>query len=126
MRRPSLSGDDFHPVLKPRHDNSHPSGVEAIEVTALCSFTIGNALKYVIRAWDSGKFREDLAKSRWYLRHVPPGMPTRPHWRAQAKLTEMVAADDNPLRALLLRFISAGNTEMAAAIIDAELGPEES
>jgi len=41
--------------------------VEAIEITEHFNFTLGNALKYIIRADHKGKPIEDLEKARWYL-----------------------------------------------------------
>lgn len=56
----------FDPVTKPEHYNSHPSGIECIQITEHLSFTIGNAVKYLWRADLKGGL-EDLKKARWYL-----------------------------------------------------------
>lgn len=53
------------PVNKPNHYRWLP--VEAIEITELFNFNLGNALKYIIRADHKGKPIEDLEKARWYL-----------------------------------------------------------
>lgn len=42
---------------------------EVIELTSLLDFTLGNAVKYILRAPYKGKMEEDLAKACWYLRH---------------------------------------------------------
>lgn len=57
------------PVDHPPHYNSHPSGVECIEVVEHFSFNLGNAIKYV---WRNGlkptaDSLEDLRKARWYI-----------------------------------------------------------
>lgn len=54
------------PVHRPKHYNSHPSGIECIEVTRHMSFNLGNAMKYVWRA-DLKNGIEDLEKAIWYL-----------------------------------------------------------
>jgi hypothetical protein len=41
--------------------------VEAIEITELFNFNLGNALKYILRADHKGRPIEDLQKARWYL-----------------------------------------------------------
>lgn len=63
-------------VKHPEHYTSHPSGIEAIEVTRHHNFDIGNAIKYL---WRQGlkkdpdrsalaKQIEDLRKARWYIK----------------------------------------------------------
>lgn len=55
-------------VNNPTHYNSHPSGIEAIAITAGFCFSLGNVIKYVWRAGlkDSDPM-PDLLKARWYL-----------------------------------------------------------
>ena len=55
-------------VNHPPHYNSHPSGVEAIELTRHFNFALGNALKYVMRAGLKGDTAQDLAKALWYVK----------------------------------------------------------
>jgi hypothetical protein len=59
----------FDPVSKPKHYNSHPSGLQPIEFTAYMSFCLGNAAKYVVRCDLKGTPVEDLEKALWYLNH---------------------------------------------------------
>ena len=54
-------------VNHPKHYNSHPSGVECIEITEHMNFCLGNAVKYIWRASLKGKEVEDLRKVRWYI-----------------------------------------------------------
>ena len=54
-------------VNQPKHYNSHPSGVECIEITEHMNFCLGNAVKYIWRASLKGKEVEDLRKARWYI-----------------------------------------------------------
>jgi hypothetical protein len=61
----STNGNDT--INHPKHYNSHPSGIEAIELCELLSFTAGNALKYILRCEHKGHLLEDLQKAIWYL-----------------------------------------------------------
>jgi hypothetical protein len=54
-------------VDHPSHYNTHPSGIECIDVAEHMSFNIGNVIKYVWRADEKGMPIEDLKKARWYL-----------------------------------------------------------
>ena len=75
-------GDDIcescmcgHEVPEPRVDQvNHPdhytwmkNGVEVIDITSQFSFTLGNALKYIMRAGHKGNALADLKKARWYI-----------------------------------------------------------
>ena len=62
-------------VNHPPHYNSHPSGIECIEIARHYCFSIGNAIKYLWRAGlkkdasmsDRLKEIEDLNKAIWYI-----------------------------------------------------------
>lgn len=54
-------------VDHPKHYNSHPSGIEAIDVVEHFPFNVGNTIKYLWRAGLKGDAIEDLKKARWYL-----------------------------------------------------------
>lgn len=53
-------------VNNPKHYNSHPSGIECIEVIRHMNFNIGNAIKYLWRT-DHKNGIEDLEKAAWYI-----------------------------------------------------------
>lgn len=55
-------------VDHPQHYNSHPSGIEAIEIVQYMGFCLGNAFKYVYRYQHKNGI-EDLKKAIWYLKH---------------------------------------------------------
>ena len=55
------------PVNHPVHYTSHPSGVEAIDITRHMNFNLGNAVKYIWRAGLKGDSIEDLQKARFYI-----------------------------------------------------------
>ena len=54
-------------VHHPVHYNSHPSGVEVIQITEHMNFCLGNAVKYILRCDYKGRPIEDLEKARWYI-----------------------------------------------------------
>lgn len=62
-------------VNHPSHYNSHPSGIECIEIARHHNFNIGNTIKYLWRAGlkseegmeDTDKQIEDLNKAIWYI-----------------------------------------------------------
>ncbi len=55
--------------INPQHYKSHPSGIEAIQVTEHMNFCLGNAMKYIWRADDKHQDNgiEDLKKAQWYI-----------------------------------------------------------
>lgn len=54
-------------VDSPAHYISHPSGIQAIEVTKHEDFLIGNVFKYLWRRKFKGQELVDLKKARYYL-----------------------------------------------------------
>ena len=62
-------------VDHPKHYNSHPSGIECIEITRYYPFNVGSAIKYLWRAGlktddsmlDVDKEIEDLEKAIWFI-----------------------------------------------------------
>lgn len=55
-------------VNHPPHYTSHPSGIEAIQITEHMNFCLGNAVKYIWRAGlKSNSPVEDLKKAAWYI-----------------------------------------------------------
>lgn len=57
---------DVDPI-NPPHYQSHPSGIECIQVTEHMSFLVGNAIKYLWRAGSKGDETDDLRKALWYI-----------------------------------------------------------
>jgi len=55
-------------AINPPHYQSHPSGIECIQVTEHMNFCLGNVVKYVFRcAYKHSSPLEDLRKAAWYL-----------------------------------------------------------
>lgn len=56
-------------VANPAHYNSHPSGVECIQVVEHMTFNLGCVIKYLWRAGlkDGEPATKDLKKAQWYI-----------------------------------------------------------
>ena len=54
-------------AIDPLHYRTHPSGLECICVAEHMGFCLGNAVKYIWRAYEKGSPVEDLKKARWYI-----------------------------------------------------------
>lgn len=56
-------------VNHPKHYNSHPSGIECIEIARHFNFNIGNAIKYLWRQGlkDGSSSIQELEKAKWYI-----------------------------------------------------------
>ena len=54
-------------VDHPPHYNSHPSGIECIQVTEHMTFNVGNAVKYLWRVDEKDNPYQDLDKAIWYI-----------------------------------------------------------
>lgn len=59
--------DDDSKVNHPKHYNSHPSGIECIDIVEHMSFNVGNAIKYLWRAGQKESALTDLKKAAWYI-----------------------------------------------------------
>jgi hypothetical protein len=112
----------YDAVNHPRHYNNHPSGIECIDVTRLCLFDMGNAIKYVWRHPDKNG-DEDLRKASFYLLDIlMTGQSQHPPYKARALLDHVIKADDVPLRGQLLDLIRCGRLGDAVLLIDHTVG----
>ena len=59
----------FDAVTKPKHYNTHPSGVECITITQHHNFSVGNAIKYLWRQGlkEGESSEKDLRKAIQYI-----------------------------------------------------------
>ena len=67
---PDGEWQSVHPSSDPVNSPAHYTwlgGIEVIDITEHLSFTLGNVVKYVLRADHKGKPVEDLEKAAWYL-----------------------------------------------------------
>lgn len=57
-------------VESPRYYNSHPSGIECIEIVRHMNFNCGSAIKYLWRAGlkEGNPNTQDIEKAIWYLK----------------------------------------------------------
>jgi hypothetical protein len=55
-------------VNHPPHYNSHPTGVECIDIIEVFPANVANAMKYLWRAGLKGDAVEDLEKAIWYVK----------------------------------------------------------
>ena len=67
MTHTSSQDAEGDPVNHPQHYNSHPSGVECIQITEHMGFCLGNAMMYIRRADEKGNAIEDLQKAAFYI-----------------------------------------------------------
>lgn len=123
---------DFDPVNKPKHYNLHPSGLECIQLTQLCPFSLGNAIKYVWRAGEKGNAIEDVRKALWYLDNyqrslqADPLVPDAPPQRLRASLVAMQVQHGRDghlegfLRALYGREVESPARVGAGSVLEAE------
>ena len=128
------------PVNQPTHYRQHPSGHEVIEATENLSFTMGNALKYAMRAPYKGRALEDWQKCAWYLRRELDWMERHPiqaffsklagfiFLHRDAVLDNMFAAETDPVVCLVISACQT-NFEMdidhALAAVESKVGSLE-
>ena len=67
MSKPITTGVVPNAVDRPSHYQTHPSGIEAIEVVRYMGFNLGNALKYLWRLGEKDGPYKNAKKALWYL-----------------------------------------------------------
>ena len=111
-------------VDHPLHYNSHPSGVEAIEITERLAFCPGNAIKYIWRAGEKNKDKEiqDLRKAVWYLSRWISLVPPEPliSFPRQDKVAQYIKFESS-WKALALWHIINHQPLSAVIIIEQEI-----
>lgn len=89
---------------------NHPShyrtqGVECIAATRGMCNDLGNAVKYVYRAWDKGHPAVDLRKARWYLDDFMRHLDAQHHPMSMASCDALrLIAAANPAKSLTRLF----------------------
>lgn len=118
---PPIDNPTFDDVEKARHYNSHPSGIECVEIVRHLTFDVGNAVKYVYRA-DHKNGRQDLEKARYYLRDAirHADRVFLPSWRFQhqALLDRVAESETDPHRVMFFTAIKRGNLKGAAFAVN--------
>lgn len=89
--------EPFHIVNKPKHYNSHPAGIECIEVIEHLPYNVGAAIKYLWRAGqkDGNSTLQDLAKSIWHLNREIDRLGLRKEI-TNASITSISTVDGTP------------------------------
>jgi uncharacterized protein DUF3310 len=71
MKQKMANLNTLETVDHPKHYNSHPSGIECIDVIEHMTLNVGNAVKYCWRAGlkhpGAASTIEDLQKASWYI-----------------------------------------------------------
>lgn len=106
---------EFDIINKPRHYNSHPSGIEAIDIARHLAGDWFNAFKYVFRA-EHKNGRQDIEKAIYYIedsiRHQLPvfgyGWGTK-----QDNLLLLVVRSENGYRRAFFNSIRKGDQKLA-------------
>jgi len=134
----------YDEVKKPKHYNSHPSGVECITIAQHMTFCAGNALKYIWRAGlktaDSEipreKHLEDLRKAVQYLKFEinriefgdaratetdktvsqPAKAKAEPDWLIAAKASASDETSEKPLLTYLENLKARAKTQRTLAL----------
>ncbi|GIK48005.1 MAG: hypothetical protein BroJett013_07020 [Alphaproteobacteria bacterium] len=116
------------PVNNPKHYNSHPGGMECIELVEMLPFCEGNAIKYLWRAGLKGSTVEDLRKALWYVDRAQSSQNALElHYSDTLRRTIQRAIDGFPndrkglaIRAVALRTYNAARAHIRAMIEEAE------
>lgn len=107
-----LSGEpEFDVVNKPKHYNSHPSGVECIDIARHLSGDWFNVFKYVFRA-EHKNGREDIEKAIFYAKDsLTHGLPMHaPSWgRTPMELTARVIDFEDGYRRTFFMNVMTGD-----------------
>lgn len=126
-RRDLTTGHEVSTVVNhPYHYNTHPSGVECIEVVRLCSYNMGNAIKYVWRHEDKDGPR-DLSKARWSLQDIMSSGHAHhlPH-KAKVKLTHVISFEPvDTVRFKLFSCLLVGDLRGAINLISEVIGEDD-
>ena len=87
---------EFDPIERPEHYNTHPSGIECIEITENLICNVANAVKYLFRCGlkEGSPLLEDLKKARWYINReinrcveICPQLVIFPHGKKVSDIT---------------------------------------
>lgn len=121
-----MSAYEYDPVHRPRHYNTHPSGVECIRVSRHLPGNLANAWKYIYRHRAKGAAKRDLEKACWYLRdqarHLGPAGDILPDLVLADALEIIDHEPDHRLQEAMRTIIVNLNTsqlERAAQLVEA-------
>jgi len=107
-------------VNHPDHYNSHPSGIECIDIAEHMSFSLGNAVKYLLRCKEKGKEKEDVGKAIFYIDREITRLHSCPHvisQKVEEGLMEVAATETDPLLSSVYGTLSAMHAIDASPIL---------
>lgn len=122
-----MKGDKtpFDPITKAAHYNSHPSGVEAIDISRHLTGNIAQAFQYLYRWRYKGEGARDLRKACYFLRdqarHLGPAGDQLPDVALSYAIEVIEGEEDHRLREALRVCVVGLNTsqyERAAQLIE--------
>lgn len=102
-------------IDKAPHYNSHPSGVECIDIVEGMPFNLGNAWKYAQRCGHKGDALVDLQKARYYLKREIVRRRTAARQRLLPREILVMASVEKKVRAFL-RFEDTYTREFFACV----------
>lgn len=98
----------------PLHYNTHPSGIECIDIAEHYNFNLGNALKYIWRAGLKSQHpTEDLEKAVWYVQPRTSSRAKRPRSAAN-RATESRASAGRSVRSMSRPNVARRDRDRAA------------
>lgn len=113
-------------VNHPPHYKGHASGIEVIEITRGLEFTLGNAVKYILRHAKKQNPKQDIEKAAWYVNDILES-DNLPFWPDEpaVRMVDYLAADrllpydeslgEHATGALLALLV--GQTELALTLL---------
>jgi len=105
-------------ITKPKHYNSHPSGVECIEVTRHLNFNLGNAFKYLFRRKHKGEEIENLKKALWYLQDELAHFEDTPFvdlYELRRNISNITSYEPRPFNQIMNLMLENTETELCYA-----------
>lgn len=93
------------PVDHPSHYTQYAH--EVIELTSKLNFTIGNAVKYILRAPFKGRYSEDMKKAVWYIKYEHEHYKDTPNCLPDT--IDLAKSFNEPLVVTLIRVFGISN-----------------
>ena len=111
---------EHDPVNHPSHYCTYKR--EVIELTRYLDFTVGNAVKYILRAPFKGNYLQDMQKALWYIRDENTQKSAVITYRAR----EVAKDFENPIVSALLDALPVSRFDCACGEVTARLNVLES
>lgn len=102
------------PVNHPSHYTKYAH--EVIELTSKLNFTLGNAVKYILRAPFKGHYSEDMKKAVWYIKYEHEHFNETPVCALNTK--DLAKTYNEPLVVELLKVFSVDDRYDRESMLD--------